>query len=400
MNKSLIKIVWQRHKWILIAGLVVIIGSYMQSLTTQYTSWKSQHDYYYSKEYKEMFEEEVKNNLAEGYDGAIYYVGDEMEERYTQDFDVYQANDLETMRIFEDDHNVYGISYYSYFFYSLLSLVTIFFGLAVFLFDNNGNFNQTLFSSRFTRKQIFWTKLSLFSLVFFIAHIIGTFIYLTGMYSLIPNDMMGASITELLPSVIATILVGGCYFFVSVLGGVIMGQWLFAVPTVMVFLLSTEYFASTIKEWLIVFSGQYDAYYNGYDYDELSQKYHLSSWVTSYGKGDVPMSQWLMMGAIMIVCVAASYWLFKRLSTDNVHQYIAFDFLKKPVLITAMVYIFFSVFSIPFFATVVYEKLGAVMAMMGIMLVTMAMFYIVFYLLIYRQFPFSKNEKIFELKVK
>ncbi|MGX6961231.1 hypothetical protein [Vagococcus xieshaowenii] len=388
MNNSLLKIIWQRHKLILLVAVAVIIGSYIQSTVSQYNSWKDQDDYYHSKVFKENFYEEMKENKKAGIDGVMSSITDEGEEQFTNNFKEYQEQSIENNKVFSQDY--YGINYYGSNFFTLVSLLTIFLGLAVFLYDNNANFNQALFSSRFTRKQIFNSKLGMFSLAFFTSHIIGTIIYLLGIFKSIPKENLAVSVGELIPSVVACLLLGACFFYVSVLAGIIMGQWLFAAPTVMAFFLSIDYFKSSIVDWMIIFNGEYDDYTNGTGIDYT--RYSLDNWVSDYSNNSVPISQWISMVIIIVGCIGVSYWLFQQLSTDNAHQYLAFDFLKKPVLITAMIYIFFSVFSVDLYGGIIYEKMSTLVIMIAMMLVSMILIYVVFHLLIYRELPFKMKQ--------
>lgn len=335
MKKDLQKLILERYKWLML-GVILVLGFVLFKGTyNMISSWHDQKNHLDMKQTEIEFYRDLKDPDIYPDGGApIYYDPVLEKEITTKDFSEFRDYQL---KVFNDEEHTMvfynGISYGDI--VIILMGVAIVAGFSLFFYDNKTHFNTLLFSSRYTRVDIYKMKFKVVGSSFIISLILIKLIQLMAIVSAIPKEYLNATFTDLLPSQMLQVLFLTFVFGLSSFAGLILGEWISGVLTIIGFWYTVPAVISAfpvgffMKKHSVLKEGSF--YY--FDYYELMQ---LEKGISNHQ---------LFIGLFcLILSVLFYYWgkrLYQVLSLEKNGNYLMFNHLRRPTQIVFLIYTFF-----------------------------------------------------------
>lgn len=318
MNQSLNKIIWKRHFFVLILAVMVIIGSFSLSSITNTNNWKREYDYTLSDEFKQQFYSDTE--WLEDYKQSS-------KEKDVDAYNRYKNESLNAMKVF--DHANYTLfSSFGYILDFFLPLMALFLGFYVFFFDNKSSFNRMWFSSKFSRKDIYWRKLLLFFPSILLANLIGGVTFVSIIFKVIPSEFIKGSFEQIIPSILVDTLSTGVYFLLGTLAGIILGEMITA---------SVTLFLAYVSIWAVI-NTLIDCYYRVLGQATGDNQHFLSSWSSNFGTQQVPWFQWATLIIVGIGVILVSRICYRKVSMEYTGNYLMISSLKRPIQLFIIIY--------------------------------------------------------------
>lgn len=179
---KLFKLLWQRYQRTLIGLFFAIIGIYSMMAFSQINEWQKADTYMNSASFKQAYNQNPENFDSTERKNEKHLSVDQIITKGTQ---FWQKNN--TISFFDKNntrtndnsrHIQVGLSA------AVLALITIFVSLTG---DIRGNFNGLLFGSKYSRKQILTTKISLLLGIPLVAVFVGELIYYGSIIAMVPS---------------------------------------------------------------------------------------------------------------------------------------------------------------------------------------------------------------------
>ncbi len=379
MNNGLAHLLLRRYWKMMVLLLVVLVGNAVYVSATFVGDWKLAYSYYHSDEFKKMFneDEEIKQ------DGKIYlYSKENGEEVYTNSYQEYVDFNATVF----NESGFYSYDLTGGYFYTT-AIVAAIAGCLLFMFDLKTHFNTLLFSSRFSKKSIYFMKHLLVTGTFVLSLIISKIVYLAILLSNIPEKYLNAGLMELMPSVVVNVLALATTFIAASLLGLVLGEWISGLGTVAFFFVTFDMFTSQ----LYAASEQIAAYY-----EKTNQLWPFINMLTTPAiqprvvhPGEVALPL-LLSGC----CLLAGAALYQRLSLENNGNYLMFDKLRKPMQLLIVIYtvmLFRLDRHVRYLFPLSFETPGNFFSITAKTLGFGAMVYVLTDFLIYRRIPFKQH---------
>lgn len=332
MKKELQELLIQRYKYLLIAIAVFFIGLSFLETKNNISNWKDIQIEVTDKNAEKNFYKEIKdkNSYPDG-KMTLYYDVDNGDKVITTDnFEEYKENRLKVFPDKKDQQSVFG--FYLTESISLLISVTVISGFALFFYDNKTNFNTLLFSSKFSKQAIYLAKYKIVGGTFLLTLAIAKLVRMLGLVLFIPKEYLNVSFLELLPSQILQISCLMTIFVVSSFAGLILGDWITGIVTMLGFWYMLSGFIYGLNSIYVTLMNKEFKNVPGFEivnYFELSKK--------SVSEILLPILVFLIISIILLL------WgnqLYKQLSLENNGNYLMFNHLKKPVQIIFLLFVF------------------------------------------------------------
>ena len=251
MAPSLKKILNYRYKPILTILFMAIIGIYIFQTISGISSWRSNYTYFNSPQAEIDFNKKIKEGtgeLVDPEDGLFLYYNLENDQViYADTFDKYKDYHL-TIFYSNEDANQLAYNAYPYYNENFFILLTIFVitGVMLFLFDLRSQFTATLFSTKYTRSSIYWYKIKLVGGALFLFLLIGKSLSFFAYHFFIPNHYLNISYTQHILSTLSGGITLLALFALSCFIGLLFGEWLYGIGTILALFLTFSMFLSNI----------------------------------------------------------------------------------------------------------------------------------------------------------
>lgn len=332
MKKELQELLIQRYKYLLIAIAVFFIGLSFLETKNNISNWKDIQIEVTDKNAEKNFYKEIKdkNSYPDGKMTLYYDVDNGDKVIATDNFEEYKENRLKVFPDKKDQQSVFG--FYLTESISLLISVTVISGFALFFYDNKTNFNTLLFSSKFSKQAIYLAKYKIVGGTFLLTLAIAKLVRMLGLVLFIPKEYLNVSFLELLPSQILQISCLMTIFVVSSFAGLILGDWITGIVTMLGFWYMLSGFIYGLNSIYVTLMNKEFKNVPGFEivnYFELSKK--------SVSEILLPILVFLIISIILLL------WgnqLYKQLSLENNGNYLMFNHLKKPVQIIFLLFVF------------------------------------------------------------
>ena len=331
MKKELNQLMMQRYKYFLLGISLLIVGITFLETKSNLSLWQETRTELNSKKAENSFYKELKSKDAYP-NGKMVVLYDEREgkpELETNDFSEYKKARLE---VFHDNpHFVSGFSDYvgeSIFIITLMAVVS---GFVLFFYDNKTNFNTMLFSSKYRRRDIYLTKYKIVGGTLLLTLLVAKVARILSFVLFIPSEYLNTNFFELLPSQLLQISLLGVVFMVSSFAGILLGEWVTGIITIFGFWYMFHSFAVGIFS---IYSTLTDRVFS-YPFLELTFFFNLSK------RNTLPV--FIYLGLFIVVSAILFIWgmkLYDQLSLENNGKYLMFDFLRKPIQLVFLVYLF------------------------------------------------------------
>ncbi|MDR0920899.1 MAG: hypothetical protein LBM95_00755 [Lactobacillales bacterium] len=332
MKKELLKIFWTRYKVALILLSVFLIGFGIINGNSRVNSWKASYKYYTS----EQFEKE--------YLSYKYKPTETLEEYQLNQFRVYfdekeRKGEINVPSFVTENRTVPFLSPNSTYL-----LLFLFSGFLLFFIDLKTGFNQFLFSIGFQKRNIFLTKYLLIAPTLVLSLFIGNLLQNILFFHGIPNEYMnGGTFAQSVPIILLNTLLALTLFTVGTFLGVLMGQLILGVITLLGFTLYLHYCIKTvdaIRNLSYFIQHHKDRYnYKGLPLRFSDFEFHQCAIGTPLGH-DVLIILIFTVGLFLFTL----YW-YPRTSLENTGKYLLQPSLKKVTFEIVII----SSFVIPYF---------------------------------------------------
>ncbi len=326
MNPSLKRVLILRYKPALILLVSLILGIYFFQTVAGVTSWKNDYKYFHSKAATVDFDKQIQDSYSfdDGQGGKIFLYYDLAKEHavYTDSFDDYKDYTL-TVFNSKTDSNQQAFNAYSYYneHFLIMLIIVVSSGVLLFLFDLKSNFTAALFSSRFKRSEIYWHKLSIVGLTIGASLLIGKLGSLLAYQFFIPNEFLNITLYQHLISTLSGWLTLISVFVLSSFIGLLFGEWLYGIATIIVLFFTFSTFLSNV-----------DMVYSNFFVNESDITYTVSAnALTRY----LPVAQTTTLGinvlslvtiiVLAILALVLGNSIFKKISLEQTG-----DFLMVP----------------------------------------------------------------------
>lgn len=251
MDTSLKKVLYLRYKSILIFLAILIFGIYFFQTFSGITSWKSNYNYFESEksvlDFQKQVDDSYEFNDSQSGKILLYYDLKKDKAIYTDKFDKYKDYSL---IIFNPTSDANQLSFNSYIYYNehflMLMILFITTGVLLFLFDLRSQFTAALFSSKLNRSNIYWQKLLLVGGVLGGSLLSAKLLSLLAYRFFIPSNYLNISLSQHLLSTLSGWLTLLAIFILSSFIGLLFGEWLFGIGTIVVLYLTFSSFLSNI----------------------------------------------------------------------------------------------------------------------------------------------------------
>ena len=392
MKKELQKLMLERYKWLMLGIVGVILLVCVQNVYGGISNWNYQNKELNKPSAETQFYKDLKDPDY-GYDGKMYLYWDEKtgKDVTTSNFEEYKNYQL---KVFADDKNEQQMNLFYSEPWFQLTVIAVILGMSVFFFDLKTNFNPLLFSSRFRRQDIYTMKIKLLGGTFLGTLVISKLIVLLALVTMIPKEYLNATFMELLPSQIGQIAVLSFIFMASSFAGLILGEWISGILTLVGFWYTLPVFIGAFPIGLIskektVFTG--GIYFNFYSILEMSKATFASE-----------LFKISLAIGLSIVFYLWGKSLYSKVTLENNGSYLLFNHLRKPVQIVFTFYAFMIMASGNLFEAIEINITGknpygefipSLPRAIAFSLVCVAISYLIASLVIYRKNPFRKIGK-------
>lgn len=394
MNPLLKKILFLRYKPLLIFLSILVLGIYCFQTANGITTWKNNYQYFQSddaiKDFERQIEESYEFDDVNGGQLFLYYNLEKEQTIYTSDFSQYKDYSL---KIFNSKSDANQQAYNSYVYYNehflIFLIIFISSGVLLFLYDLKSNFTSALFSSKFKRSDIYRQKILLVGGTLASSLLVGKIFSFICYHLLIPKVFFNISIQQHLLSTLSGWATLVSIFLLSSLIGILFGDWLFGVGTIIVLFFT---FSS--------FLGNLNLVYTTLFVDESKLPYTISETAlnqvmplnqTSILKLNVVPLIFLIIAGILAYFLGK--FLFNRISLEHSGDVILVPKTSRLVQIFMIIYIM-SLTSIPTIMITIFpvEPLDTYRIVTNILIITITfigVFLLTEFLL------FNKKSKIF-----
>lgn len=251
MNSSLKKLLFFRYKTAIFLIALLIFGIYFFQTFNGIASWKSNYHFFSTEKAQKDFKNQINNSFQYNDEDAgqvfLYYDLKNEKTIYTDDFEEYKQYSL-IMFTSNKDANQLAFNSYSYYNENFLIFLVIFVsaGVLLFLFDLRSQFTAALFSSRFKRSEIYWTK------YYFIGGTLAGSLLISKLAAMfayrifIPEEYLNISFQQHFLSTFSGWLTLMSLFLISSLIGLLFGEWLFGIGAVVILFFTFSNFLTNI----------------------------------------------------------------------------------------------------------------------------------------------------------
>ncbi|WP_314066171.1 hypothetical protein [uncultured Vagococcus sp.] len=218
-------------------------------------------------------------------------------------------------------------------FFVAISIIT---GFSLFFFDLKTNFNTLLFSSSFSKKQLYWHKHLLVGGTLGLSFIAGKIVTILILLGGIPSHYFNGTLGMLINSSLSTVFIFLTIYAISSFIGLLLGEWISGVMTILGFWLSFMAFTNGFTELFTLFNRHIlGKTVNDSDYFVVNP---INQWLFELNNISAPVSVFIVLSAVFISTLIMGLYWFKQASLENNGQYLLFDSLRQPVLVFFLFY--------------------------------------------------------------
>ncbi|WP_314208363.1 hypothetical protein [Vagococcus salmoninarum] len=335
MDKGLLKLIGQRYWKFLALIAVLVIGAYVIEGSNSVKYWEYENNYLQTKEAEDDF---VENYASADPEQEHYEYYNRVTKKYekTTNFEVYRQDRLTYFNEADIYYglNTYGSKFYqeNTFYYFVIAAAV---GFLLFFFDMKSHFNTLLFSSQYSRPKIYWSKYLVVGGSLLLSVLLGKLYVLLTIKSGIPPEHFNGEMSLLVVSVLAGTSVIGLVFLISSFAGLILGEWVTGVLTLVGFYVSLSFFLEAIAELEEVFKYYVLGYALTDDYSIMLPERLVVNGLSTIA---VPTWSFLVYLLIALVLLISGQRLFAKVTLENNNKYLVFANLRRPTLIVFMLY--------------------------------------------------------------
>ncbi|MFY8331452.1 hypothetical protein [Vagococcus carniphilus] len=331
MKKELNQLIMQRYKYFLLGISLLIVGITILETKANLSLWQETRTELNSKKAENSFYKELKSKDSYPNGKMVVFYDDRegKSEVETDDFSEYKKARLE---VFHD--NPHFVSVYSGYVSEsifIITLMAIVSGFVLFFYDNKTNFNTMLFSSKYRRRDIYLTKYKIVGGTLFLTLLVAKVARILSFVLFIPSEHLNANFFELLPSQLLQVSLLGVVFMISSFAGILLGEWVTGVITIFGFWYMFNSFVAGIFS---IYSTLTDRIFSN-PFLELTFFFNLSK------RNTLPV--FIYLGLFIVVSAILFIWgmkLYDQLPLENNGKYLMFDFLRRPIQLVFLVYLF------------------------------------------------------------
>lgn len=331
MKKELNQLMMQRYKYFLLGISLLIVGITFLETKSNLSLWQEERTELNTKKAENSFYKELKSKDSYPNGKMVVFYDDRegKSEVETDNFSEYKKARLEVFQ--NEPHLVSVYSGYvseSIFIITLMAIVS---GFVLFFYDNKTNFNTMLFSSKYRRRDIYLTKYKIVGGTLLLTLLVAKVARILSFVLFIPSEHLNANFFELLPSQLLQVSLLGVIFMMSSFAGILLGEWVTGVITIFGFWYMFNSFVAGIFS---IYSTLTDRIFSN-PFFELTFFFNLSK------RNTLPV--FIYLGLFIVVSAILFIWgmkLYDQLSLENNGKYLMFDFLRRPIQLVFLVYLF------------------------------------------------------------
>lgn len=327
MTKSLNKLLVQRYWKYLLLVVIVISGMAFMDTFSGIKNWQAVEQNQSRPEEREYFEARLKDDDTEVPGKVAYYDFKSGEEKFTDDFEEYNKAELQfTVRSYNTV--VYAVNrfYTENSFYLVIIMMIV--GFLSFFLDLKTHFNTLLFSSRFTRKDIFIRKKVLISGTLLVTLLLTKLISVWTLKLAIPSEYFVVDMGPMMISVVISTITLMAVYEIFAFAGMIMGEWVTAIGTLVAFWFSLPMASDAIDRLVIIVKH----YILGYSMREIDQDSWLDNgFVTYLNDSPFDMKNVILLLVVIAILIISAIYLYNKMGLDNNNEYLVFNGLKRPI---------------------------------------------------------------------
>lgn len=392
MNKQLSHLLLKRYGKFLVAIIVIVIGKNLLTTISSINQWQREQKVAFepaeNRKYSNFEVDENGKYLMTFYNGTV--------DKYTTDY--VEFRDYQLTFFIEDwgsnhfgQYYLYDGSLYYDEFADFLIITCIIIGFSLFFFDLKTNFNTLLFSSRFSKKQIYWHKHLIVGGTLGLSLLIGKLMTVAGLWLAIPQPYMNTSFSALVNTGLFTVFLALSVYSISSIVGLLLGEWFTAVITLIGFWWTFPIFSNSLTDlfnlgYYFVSGGdnRYSPFYNPigeFVFELTTTKVSFSLFI-------------LLLGVIILSLLIGAYW-FKKTSLEANGHYLLFKQLQRPVLWLFILYCNITLNATPLAMSIYFnqnEPINVTGTLVNFTIVTLLSF-LIGRAVIYRRFGFKRRAK-------
>ncbi|WP_207694964.1 hypothetical protein DOK67_0002733 [Enterococcus sp. DIV0212c] len=326
MNKQLMTILKKRYGLALIITSLSIILFYSYMGISDVNRWKEMNTYYSSEQYLKDLKEIPEED-------ALRYKGLSLEERQKLDKKeslslFYQTQGYDEQgKLITNANQPYFSMYFNENPILLIAVISIA-GFFLFFVDLKTSFNEFLFSLGFSKRRIYYSKFALISSSILISVLLAKILFVGIITVGIPAEYVNISMMDLAANIFASWTTCILYFFISAFIGLVTGNVILGPLTAFGFCLSLEFFITAVTNaYYYLTATTADVYTTG--------KFFVYT-VTKDSISTVPIILALILSVLLFIFGS---FLFPTLTLEKKGNYLLFDKLKIPVIITMTIYV-------------------------------------------------------------
>ncbi|CAM3362684.1 hypothetical protein [Vagococcus fessus] len=335
MTKSLNKLLVQRYWKYLLLVVVVISGLAFMDTFSGIKTWQATKQNQSSPEAREYFEERLKDGYERSPGKISYYDFKSGEEKNTDNFEEYNKAELQfTIRSYNTEEYAVNEFYSESSFYLVIIVMVV--GFLSFFLDLKTHFNTLLFSSRFTRKDIFIRKKVLISGTLLITLLLTKLISVWVLKLAIPSEHFLVDMGPMTVSVVTSTITLMAVYEIFAFAGMIMGEWVTAIGTLIAFWFSLPMASEAIDRLVIIVKH----YILGYSTREIDQGSWLGDgFVTFLNDSPFELKNVILLLVVSVILIISAAYLYSKVGLENTNEYLIFNGLKRPIQWVMMSYI-------------------------------------------------------------
>ena len=332
MTKSLNKLLVQRYWKYLLLVVIVISGMVFMDTFSGIKNWQAVEQNQSRPEEREYFETRLKDDDTEVPGKIAYYDFKSGEEKFTDSFEEYNKSELQfTVRSYNTVGYAVNRFYTENSFYLVIIMMIV--GFLSFFLDLKTHFNTLLFSSRFTRKDIFIRKKVLISGTLLVTLLLTKLISVWTLKLAIPSEYFLVDMGPMMISVVTSTITLMAVYEIFAFAGMIMGEWVTAIGTLVAFWISLALANEAIDSLIVMFKH----YILGYS---MAQSSWLGSgFVTYLNDSPFDMKNVMLLLVVIVILIISAAYLYNKMGLENNNEYLVFNGLKRPVQWVMMSYI-------------------------------------------------------------
>lgn len=378
MNKQLKELLKERYGFIVMVMCIIILGGYAFSAYRTQASWYSAKSYYESEEFRQSFfptqedfddetgemvtvtpTEEDYQNISQGALMLFYQPDGDYEYPWGSPYSTEAANGSFSL------DKAYTSAYIREPFF-LMALI-FGFGFLLFFVDLKSHFNTLLFSSGFSRQQLFRGKVLFVGIPLFASILIGKILLLMTIYWRIPHEFINAPFYALVLSIISNLTLYFCLFAFAVFVGTLVGNLITGPLVAVMAFVSLFWFKQGVFQYTLrniyqfylmagkkipveVASEQAWAAFNFFEMKPLV--------VEELGKTMGYPVMWPIFIGLGLVFIGIASYTFKRISLEKNGAFLLLPQTYRPIWLFMSVYSLFFTLAMadPFWRYFIYEE--------------------------------------------